>query len=232
MDAKEANRQTIIDIIAERQEKEEFIKCLDIERGATRRGISKPTFYRRLSEMTKEGILNKKEISHKDIRYQVSYEHLPAEQSAVLCFKIEALKFINKRLREIETKQDEQEVLKELGKWLGVLSIFCLYQEIDSGIPYTDAVKYYLHDQPGGAQHYLRKSVVYGSKAPDILDDFAKLEKAMTDEALGNNNKFIPGTINLLETLKKIYSREFDALYMLWESITSPFPSSHPSEKE
>lgn len=84
--------------------------------------------------------------------------------------------------------------MKELGKWLGVLSIFCLYQEIDSGYPYTDAVKYYLHDQPGGAQHYLRKSVIYGSKAPDLLDDFAKLKKAMTDEALGNNTKFIPET--------------------------------------
>lgn len=210
MDTKEADRQTIIDIIAEKQEKEDFVRCLDIQKEATKRGISKPTFYRRLSEMTKEGILNKKEISHKDIRYQVSYEHLPRGQLVVLRFKREAFKFINKHLRETETKQDEQEVLKELGRWLGALSLFCLYREIESGYPYTDAVKYYLHE-PGGAPHYLRKSVVYGSKPPDILDDFSKLEKVMTDEPLGDGLKFVEGLISLLKTLEKIYPQEFNA---------------------
>ena len=230
MDTKEADRRAIIDIIAEMEEKSGFVKCLDIEKRAIERGISKPTFYRRLMELTKEGILQKKEISHRDIRYGVSYAHLPSGQKQVLRFKREALMFINKRLRETEAKQDEQEVLKELGSWLGALNLYCLYEEIESGYPFTDAVRYYLHEQPGGAPHYLRKSVVYGSKAPDILDDFGKLAKAMTDEPLGKNEKFRPGLDNLFEILKRIYPKEFDALSMLSEYILTGGPPSWPPE--
>jgi len=230
MDTKEADRQAIIDITAELQEKEGFAKCLDIEIEATKHGISKPTFYRRLTELKRGGILEKKEISHKDIRYRVSYDHLPSGQKQVLRFKRETLMYINKRLRETEAKQDELEVLKELGRWLGALSLYCLYEEIETGYPYTDAVRYYLHEQPGGAPHYLRKSVVYGSKAPDILDDLSKLDKAMTDEPLGQSEKFKPGLGNLFETLAKIYPKEFNALSMLWEYIMTSGPPSKPPE--
>jgi DNA-binding PadR family transcriptional regulator len=220
LDTKEADRKTIIDIVAEMHQKTtDFVKCLDIEKEATKRGISKPTFYRRLTELTKEGTLEKKEISHRDTRYRVSYAILPGGQKQVLLFKQEALAFINTRLRETEAKQDELEVLKELGRWLGALSLYCLYKEIQTGYPFTEAVIYYLHEQPRGAPHYLRKSVVYGSKAPDMLDDLGKLAKAMTDEPLGKNEKFGLGLGNLFETLKKIYPKEFDAFSMLWEYI-------------
>jgi hypothetical protein len=126
--------------------------------------------------------------------------------------------YINKHLRDTEARQDELEVLKELGRWLGALNLYCLYEEIETGYPYTDAVRYYL-EQPRGAPHHLRKAVVYGSKAPDILDDFSKLVKAMTDEPLGRTEKFKPGLSNLFKTLQKIYPHEFDAFSMLWEYV-------------
>lgn len=219
MDIKEAERKAIIDIIAEMQEKTGSVKCLEIEKEATKHGISKPTFYRRLTELAKEGILNKNEVSHRDIKYRVTYQHLPEGQEEVLRFKIEVLLYINTRLRDTEARQDELEVVKELGRWLGALSLYCLYKEIMTGYPYTDAVKYYLFEQPKGAPHYLRKAVVYGSKAPDILDDLNKLAKAMSDEPLGRNKKFQPGLTDLFEILQKIYPQEFDAFSMLQQYL-------------
>jgi len=71
---------------AEMQEKTDFAQCLEIEKEATKHEISKPTFYRRLAELAKEGILEKM-ISHRDIRHRVNYERLPRGQKHVLLLK-------------------------------------------------------------------------------------------------------------------------------------------------
>ena len=229
MDTKQADRQAIIDIAAEMQDKEGFAKCLDIEIEATKHGISKPTFYRRLTELTRDGILEKKEISHKDIRYHVSFQHMPKEQAKVLRFKQYALMKINAVLESVAQKNDEQELLKELSKWIGALSLYCLLKQIETGIPYTDAVMYYL-TQPGGAPKYLRAKIVYSSGVIWTLDkDFGKLAKAMTDEPLGTHEQFKPRIAYLFEVMQNLYQMQFDEFNLMMGEVTEEVDSGRPA---
>lgn len=220
MDSKEADRKTIIDIIADMQEREKegYVQCLNIEKEATKRGISKPTFYRRLGELTQEGILDKKDVSHKDIRYRVSFRHMPVEQARVLLFKRHALMKINQHLDSVAKTSDEQEIMKELLKWTSALSLYTLLWQIKTGYQYTEAVTYYL-SQPGGAPKYLRQMVVFKSGVIiDPLKDTGKLAKLLTDEPLGvepYNQKLC----DLFGIAAKFHGLEFDDFDLIMEAL-------------
>ena len=215
MDAREADRKTIIDIVSETtvalseiQGITKSVKCLDIEREAIRRGISKPTFYRRLMELAKEGILEKDKVSHRDIRYRVNFQRMPEEQARVVLFKRYVLSKLDLILQQIAQKNDEQELIKELAKWIGALSLFSLMKQIQTGLPYTDAVTYYI-TEPKGAPRFIRGKIVYSSGVIWQLEkDRGKLEKAMIDEPLGE--KFKREVDYFFEVMQTLFPIEFD----------------------
>lgn len=234
MDSKEVDRKTIIDIIAELQEKEKgnFVKCLDIEREAMSRGISKPTFYRRLTDMAKEGILEKLEVSRKkDTRYRVNFRYLPEGQAKVLLFKRGALMKINEHMDQVAKKNDEQEIVKELGKKIGALGLYSLLKTIETGLPYMDAVMYYL-TQPGGAPKYLRHIAVFKSGVIlDPLKDSGKMIKLLTDAPLGND-VYAQKVQDLFEMARdKFYPLEFDEFNLIVEESVSGKPAYEPAEE-
>jgi Fe2+ or Zn2+ uptake regulation protein len=208
MDAREADRKTIIDIVSEMQTTTHSVKCLDIEREAIKRGISKPTFYRRLMELAKEGILEKGKVSHRDIRYRVNFQRMPEEQAKVVLFKRYVLNKLDLILQQIAQKNDEQELIKELAKWIGALSLFSLMKQIQTGLPYTDAVTYYI-TEPKGAPRFIRGKIVYSSGVIWQLEkDRGKLEKAMIDEPLGEG--FKTEVDYFFEVMQRLFPIEFD----------------------
>ncbi len=213
---KERDRQIILSIVAEKQGKEEWVKCMDIEQKAFEKGISKPTFYRRLKEMTEDRSLEKQQISHKDIRYRVNFQYLPEEQENLLSFKIWVMTEINNHLEETMKKFDEQEVLKELTRWIGALGAYTILKQIETGLPYTDALEFYVK-QPGGAPKFLRRiTIAKGRGAWTDLEDFSKMAKLMTDEPLGKHEEYKTGLEAFYEALEKLYPKEFIAFEHVW----------------
>lgn len=218
MDAREADRKTIIDIVYEMSIPNPA-KCLDIEREAIKRGISKPTFYRRLMELAKEGILERDKVSHRDIRYSVKWQHMPEKQVEVFLFKHYVMDKLDVFLQQIAEKNDEQELIKELAKWIGTLSIFTLMKQIQTGLPYTDAVTYYI-TEPKGAPRFLRGKIVYSSGVIWRLEkDLGELEKAMTDQPLGE--RFKREVAYFFEVMQTLFPIEVDTFNGMIETIQS-----------
>jgi len=232
MDTKESDRKAIIDIIYREQQKEEWVKCINIEKAAIIIGISKPTFYRRLGEMTKEGILTRKVKSRKDILYRINFSKLPREYAEVTNFKIWVMTEINNHMEETMKKFDEQEVLKELSTWIGALCSYTVLKQIETGLPYTDAVEYYIK-QPGGAPKFLRRIVISkGRGAWTDLEDFSKMAKLMTDEPLGKHEEYQSGLNMFYEVLEKLYPKEFIAFEHVWVGKRKPGEMATEEEKE
>ena len=76
----------------------DWVKCEDIQNEAKDRGLSTPTFYRSLRELTEKGVLEKKRISKKNVQYRLDPSRLPRELSEIFRFKNEALETINKKM--------------------------------------------------------------------------------------------------------------------------------------
>lgn len=210
MDTKESDRKAIIDIIYREQQNEEWVKCITIERAAVIRGISKPTFYRRLGEMIKEGVLSRKVVSRKDTRYHVNLSKLPKEYARVTLFKTIIMTEINKHIEETVKKFDELEVMKDLSRWIGALAAYTVLKEIETGQPYTDAVDYYIK-QPGGAPKFLRRIInIKGN--PSAYEDDSKRPKLMTDEPLGNHEEYRQEIEEFYKAIEKLYPQEWMAI--------------------
>jgi len=214
---KERDRQIILSIVAQKEEeqrkerKEDWVKCIDIEQKALEKGISKPTFYRRLKDMTEDCSLEKNQISHKDIRYRVNFKYLPEKQKQLLRFKLWVMTNINNQMEDTMKKFDEQEVLNALARWIGALGVYTILKQIDTGLPYTDALEFYVK-QPGGAPKFLRRiAIAKGRGAWTDLEDFSKMAKLMTDEPLGKHEEYQSGLQTFYEALENLYPKEFIA---------------------
>jgi len=192
------------------QEKTETLLASELEKRIMEKTrISRATFYRRLAELVKKGLLLKDVTKRRNTAYRLNY-------NATL-LKMEVLRYINEHMQPFETKymkgkeeiKDETNLLKELGNQIAKTSLWALLKQIRTGEPYTDTVSYYL-SYIGGAQALLKRTII--QKEAPYLEDKKRIALSDPKVALGELPEFDAAIKRYEEAFKTLYKKESEDL--------------------
>jgi hypothetical protein len=192
----------------------EWIRCMDLEKLVTEHGIPIPTFYRRLREMTQEGILIKDKGKGKKSSYRLNPKAVSKEEKELETLKLDIDLFINRKVREAAAeKLDKKEVLQIHSLWSGALNLWAVLEQIDTGKPFIRIAKFYnegllLKQQPYrqailSATPFLPFPELIRLSDPNTCLGDKKEYKAKTDQWKKALRELFPEQIEALEGLSK-----------------------------
>lgn len=195
-----------------------WLRCKDVIEKASELGIGRSTVYFVLRKMVKEGTLEKDRKKRKESSYRLKPETL----SIVSLLKFQTVDKINDEVRKTE-KEGEEEILKRLCSWIGVLSLYTTLKHIRKGEPLEDVVKvatYYIENYP----HDIIKKYIINRETPllGITDEewWAKLQLLMSVKTgFEDHEEYLPALERFEETLEKMYSEQVKELDKIFNEV-------------
>jgi len=192
------------------EEKKEALLASELEKRVMEKtGVSRATFYRRLAELVESGHLLKDVTKRRNTLYRLNYN--------AMLLRLEVLSRINKHMQPFETKymkgkEDEMNLLKELGNEIAKISIWALLKQLRTRENYVDVVSYYL-SYIGGAQALLKRTIM--QKEAPYLEDKERIALSDPKADFVKRIEFGAALKRYEEAFKTLYKKEAEELDVL-----------------
>jgi len=191
---------------------------MDLEKLATERGISIPTFYKRLREMTQEDILIKDKGKGKKSSYRLNPKIVPKIVTELEILKLEIEAHVAKEIREKAKESDEKEVLDLQSRWLAALNLWALLEHIDTG----DREKPFIRIAEFYDEQLLLKQQPYRQKIRAVTPFLTDAELIRASDAytpLGNNPEYKIEIKRWKQALRELFPEQIKAIEGLYAKV-------------
>jgi len=185
-----------------------WIRCMDLEKLAVERGIPTPTFYRRLREMTQDGILIKDKGKGKKSSYCLNRRAMSKEEQDFEVMKLEIEHFINYQMQDKAQKSDKKAVLELQVAWLGALNLWALLEQIDTGKPFIEIAEAYDKGLLSKQQPY-RQEILATTQLLPSLPELIRLSDYRV--ALGDQKEYKIKIDQWKKALREVFPEQIEA---------------------